>query len=56
MKLLRYGKKNNEKPAALDKSGKIRDLSSNLSDFDPYVVGFCQVVMHIVLILFRFFL
>ena len=35
MKLLRCGNKNNEKPAALDKNGKIRDLSSNVSDFDP---------------------
>jgi len=26
MKLLRCGNKNNEKPAALDKNGKIRDL------------------------------
>ena len=35
MKLLRCGKKGGEKPAALDKNGKIRDLSSNVSDFDP---------------------
>ena len=35
MKLLRCGKKGSEKPAALDKNGKIRDLSSNVSDFDP---------------------
>lgn len=35
MKLLRCGKKGNEKPAALDKNGKIRDLSSYVSDFDP---------------------
>ena len=35
MKLLRCGKKGSEKPAALDKNGKIRDLSSHVSDFDP---------------------
>ena len=35
MKLLRCGNKNNEKPAALDKNGKIRDLSSKISDFNP---------------------
>ena len=40
MKLLRCGKKGSEKPAALDKSGKIRDLSSNLSDFDPENLNF----------------
>ena len=40
MKLLRCGKKGSEKPAALDKSGKIRDLSSNLSDFDPESLNF----------------
>ena len=40
MKLLRYGKKGSEKPAALDKSGKIRDLSSNLSDFNPENLNF----------------
>ena len=28
MKLLRVGKKGTEKPAALDKNGKIRDISS----------------------------
>ena len=28
MKLLRVGPKGNEKPAALDKDGKIRDISS----------------------------
>ena len=40
MKLLRCGKKGSEKPAALDKSGKIRDLSSNLSDFNPENLNF----------------
>ena len=39
MKLLRCGKKGNEKPniRLLDKNGKIRDLSSNVSDFDPEI-------------------
>ena len=40
MKLLRCGKKGNEKPATLDRSGKIRDLSSNISDFDPKNLNF----------------
>ena len=34
MKLLRYGNKGSEKPAALDKNGKIRDLSSHIKDFN----------------------
>ena len=33
MKFLRIGNKGKEKPAALDKSGKIRDLSSKIKDF-----------------------
>ena len=40
MKLLRCGKKDSEKPAVLDKNGKIRDLSSNVSDFDPKNLNF----------------
>lgn len=40
MKLLRSGKKGSEKPATLDKNGKIRDLSSNVSDFDPKNLNF----------------
>ena len=32
MKLLRVGKKGQEKPAALDKNGKIRDLSDHIND------------------------
>ena len=34
MKLLRCGNKGSEKPAALDKNGKIRDLSSHISDLN----------------------
>ena len=40
MKLLRCGNKGNEKPAALDKEGKIRDLSSSIRDFDPKNLNF----------------
>jgi hypothetical protein len=35
MKLLRVGKKGKEKPAALDKDGKIRDISSHVKDLTP---------------------
>ena len=34
MKLLRVGEFGKEKPAALDKNGKIRDLSKHIKDFD----------------------
>jgi len=40
MKLLRCGNKGNEKPAALDKNKKIRDLSSIIKDFDPENLNF----------------
>ena len=40
MKLLRHGKKGKEKPAALDKNGKIRDLSSYVRDFDTKNLNF----------------
>jgi 2-keto-4-pentenoate hydratase/2-oxohepta-3-ene-1,7-dioic acid hydratase in catechol pathway len=40
MKLLRVGQKGNEKPAALDKEGKIRDLSSHIKDLNPDHVNF----------------
>ncbi len=35
MKFLRIGVKGKEKPAVLDKDGKIRDLSSKIKDFNP---------------------
>ena len=35
MKFLRIGTKGKEKPAVLDKDGKIRDLSSKIKDFIP---------------------
>ena len=40
MKLLRVGQKGKEKPAALDKNGKIRDLSSNIKDLNPKNLNF----------------
>ena len=40
MKLLRIGSNGNEKPAALDKNGKIRDISSILSDLEPRTLNF----------------
>ena len=40
MKLLRCGNKNKEKPAALDNNGKIRDLSSKISDFSSDTLNF----------------
>ena len=40
MKLLRVGQKGKEMPAALDKNGKIRDLSSNIKDFNPKNLNF----------------
>ena len=40
MKLLRVGPKGNEKPAVLDKDGKIRDISSHISDLNPDNVNF----------------
>ena len=43
MKLLRIGSNGNEKPAALDKNGKIRDISSILSDLEPRTLNFKNV-------------
>ena len=40
MKLLRVGQKGKEKPAALDKNGKIRDLSYNIKDLNPKNLNF----------------
>ena len=40
MKLLRVGQKGKEKPAALDKNGKIRDLSSNIKDLNAKNLNF----------------
>ena len=40
MKLLRVGQKGSEKPAILDKDGKIRDLSSHIHDLNPDTLNF----------------
>ena len=40
MKLLRVGQKGKEKPAALDKDGKIRDISSHIEDLNPHYLNF----------------
>jgi len=40
MKLLRVGQKGQEKPAAIDNDGKIRDISSHISDLNPDHLNF----------------
>ena len=40
MKLLRVGKKGNEKPAVLEKNGKIKDISSHINDLNPDHLNF----------------
>jgi len=40
MKLLRVGEKGNEKPAVLEKDGKIRDISSHINDLNPEYLNF----------------
>jgi 2-keto-4-pentenoate hydratase/2-oxohepta-3-ene-1,7-dioic acid hydratase in catechol pathway len=40
MKLLRVGEKGKEKPAVLDKNGKIKDLSSYIKDLNPDSLNF----------------
>ena len=40
MKLLRVGEKDKEKPAVLDKDGKIRDISSHVKDLNPDHLNF----------------
>ncbi len=40
MKLLRVGQKGKEKPAVLDKNGKIRDVSSHIKDLNPEHLNF----------------
>ena len=40
MKLLRIGKEGKEIPAALDKNGKYRNLSSHISDLNPDTINF----------------
>ena len=40
MKLLRVGEKGKEKPAIFDGDGKIRDISSHVSDLNPHNLNF----------------
>ena len=44
MKLLRVGQKGKEKPAALDKDGKIRDISSHAKDLNPDHLNFETII------------
>ena len=43
MKLLRCGPLNKEKPAVLDKNGKIRDISSHIDDLNPQNISFTNL-------------
>ena len=43
MKLLRCGSLNKEKPAVLDKNGKIRDISSHINDLNPQNISFTNL-------------
>ena len=43
MKLLRVGVKGKEKPAVLDKNGKIRDISSHIKDLNPDSLNFEKI-------------
>jgi 2-keto-4-pentenoate hydratase/2-oxohepta-3-ene-1,7-dioic acid hydratase in catechol pathway len=44
MKLLRVGNKGTEKPAVLDKDGKIRDISSQIKDLSPDNLNFENIL------------
>ena len=44
MKLLRVGNKGTEKPAVLDKKGKIRDISSHIKDLNPNYLNFENIL------------
>ena len=43
MKFLRCGPLNKEKPAVLDKNGKIRDISSHFDDLNPQNISFTNL-------------
>ena len=43
MKLLRVGNKGTEKPALLDRNGKIRDISSQIKDLNPDNLNFEKI-------------
>jgi len=44
MKFLRVGNKGTEKPAVLDKKGKIRDISSHIKDLSPDYLNFENIL------------
>ena len=44
MKLLRVGNKGTEKPAVLDKKGKIRDITSHIKDLNPDYLNFENIL------------
>ena len=44
MKLLRVGNKGAEKPAVLDKKGKIRDITSHIKDLNPGYLNFENIL------------
>ena len=44
MKLLRVGNKGTEKPAVLDKNGKIRDISSHIKDLNTHYLNFENIL------------
>ena len=44
MKLLRVGNKGTEKPAILDKKGKIRDITSHIKDLNPDYLNFENIL------------
>ena len=44
MKLLRVGNKGTEKPAVLDKKGKIRDITSHIKDLNPGYLNFENIL------------
>ena len=48
MKLLRVGQKGKEKPAALDKDGKIRDISSHVEDLNPHPVSYTHLTLSLI--------
>ena len=39
MKLVRYGKRGQEKPGMIDADGRLRDLSEHIEDFGPETIG-----------------
>ena len=46
MKLLRLGNVGKEIPAAIDKNGKFRNLSSHMKDLDPETIYFLNKMLN----------